>query len=494
MSIDPRKVSAVIRTRGNRDLSEIIPTLPYDEVIVSYDDDGKGIYGRWEAAMNAKHDVIYFQDDDVIFRRHFALCDAYEDDGRVYCQMRPEWTETCRYFDLCMVGEGALVPKEVMAPALNRYLEVYDADEDFFRHTDFIMGVLLMHQKLDLGVEILDVASDDSALWHKPDQFEGKWRAIHKARALRKIVLTILTKNESANIQRAITSAFPWFDSVLIHDSGSTDDTLERAAATCDLLEVPLTIRRTEMKMTESGRPNFGDARARLLADARQFGDYQLLIDADEEWIDVPLTRPELAFDSYMIHYDGEFDWAHPRLIRSGVDWIWMDEVHSWIAAEGPIQELHLPAPLIVHHGEERGTNEDRLKRDVNEILRMLDERPLDPRSVFNLAKALEGLGIRDKARDAFQLRSEMGGWPEEAWYAKFRWGCLAMSESFADGADILLEAYRERPWRIEPLRVLAEASTQVADKAPYPEGESLFVQRSHYRKQETENGTRQVP
>jgi len=486
LSIDPRKVSAVIRTRGERDLSEIIPTLPYDEIIVSYDDDGKGIYGRWEAAMNAKHDVVYFQDDDLIFRRHFALCDAFQDDGRAYCQMRPEWWKGQGYYDLCLVGEGALVPKDVIMPALNRYLEVYDADDDFYRHTDFIMGVLLYHQKLDFGVEILDAASDDSALWRMPDQQEGKWRAVQKARALRKIVLTLLTKNEGENIQLAISSAFPWFDSVLIHDTGSEDDTIERAQATCDQFEVPLVVRKVEMQMTSADRPNFGDARARLLADARQFGDYQLLMDADEEWINVPVERPELSQDSYMLHYAGDYDWAQPRLIRSGVDWIWMDEVHSWLGAETPdIQEIHLNEPLIVHHGEVRGTNSERLEKDVVDILAILDDEPLNHRAIFNLAKALDGLGQKEQAREAFRVRSEMGGWPEEQWYAKYRLGCLECIENFEQGSLILLEAWRDRPWRIEPLRALASFASQAADLAPYPEGEALFVQRKHYRTQE---------
>src|SRR6185369_10109860 len=141
--------------------------------------------------------------------------------------------------------------------------------------------------------------------------------------------------------------------------------------------------------------------------------------------------------------------------------------------------------PTIKHHGEERGTNKERLERDLVKIMSILDEEPLNHRAIFNLAKCLEGLGNDEWALEAFKLRSEMGGWPEEAWYAKFRLGCLTCLDHFEEGSEILLEAWRDRPWRIEPLRALASFASQVADQAPYPEEEQIFVHRNHYRTQE---------
>jgi glycosyltransferase involved in cell wall biosynthesis len=291
-------------------------------------------------------------------------------------------------------------------------------------------------------------------------------------------VLTFLTKNEEQNIEQAIRSAWPLFDYLLVHGTGSTDRTKEKILRTCGRLGIPCTIRDLVFE-------NFGLNRATLMGDAKQFGDYQLLMDADEELRNAPAKWPELCADAYYLHYDGDLDYAQPRLVRSGVDWSWFDPVHSWLGTDDGYTEIHLQRPLILHHGEEADFSPERLWKDIDKILPLLEENPLDPRSVFNLAKSLDGLGLFEQAKMAFQLRTEMDGWDEEKWYARYRLGRLTAVDDFDAGAGILLDAWRERPWRIEPLRALAAFAAQAADLCPYPYNDSLFVQRSHYRQEE---------
>jgi glycosyltransferase involved in cell wall biosynthesis len=322
---------------------------------------------------------------------------------------------------------------------------------------------------------VLDSASDDNALWKKDDQFEGKWDMVHRSRDLRNVVLTFLMKNELGNIERAIESAHHLADCVLIHDTGSTDDSIQAALDTGDKLGIAVTVKEVEWV-------NFGYNRAQLMSDAADYGDYQLLMDADEELINAPDAWPELCADAYYLHYDGELDYAQMRLVRSAVEWSWFDPVHSWLGTDGNYTEIHLRAPLIKHYGEEEDFSEARLQRDLDKILPLLDENPLDARSVFNLAKTLDGLGRKEEAKEAFRTRVEMEGWDEEKWYARYRLGRLTAVDDFDAGAQLLLDAWRERPWRIEPLRALAAFATMAADLCPYPYEDSLFVQRSHYK------------
>ena len=450
---------------------------PYDEVIVA-DGNKHGILARYRAAMKAKNDVIYFQDDDLILKDHHGLLGAWEDDGRFYANMiGPEWWEHQEYFDLALVGAGSLVPKELIPETLGRYLERWPNSPFFRRHCDFIFGVLAPFKRLELETELLDSASDENALWKKPDQMRGKWMAVKRARALRKIVLTMLTKNEEENIVRALTSAAPLVDSALIHDTGSTDKTIELALSTGDELGLPVRIKEVEWV-------NFGQNRAWLLAEARQYGDYQLLMDADEEFIDHPDSWPELSLDAYELHYAGEVDWGQPRLIRSAMEWFWADDIHSYLASYEPRRTEHLRKPLFVHHGDERGFTKERLLRDCKKIIALLKVDPTSSRSVFNLAKALEGLGREEEAIELYRLRTDMGDSPEEAFWSRYRLGCLLTPKYPEEGMETLLQAWRERPWRIEPLRALSKYATDIADRAPYPEEESLFVLRSDYQKE----------
>lgn len=480
--ISPSEISAIVVTRGTRDLAPVLQSLMaqgYDEVIV-WDNSRRedaGIFGRYVAAViEARNDVVYFQDDDLILHDHQALWDAYEPDGRLYANMiEPGWWQHCGYHDFCLVGAGSLVDRAMISQSLGRYFAAYPEDDFFRRHCDFIFGVLTPFKRLELDTTVLEAASDDEALWRDPEQMAGKWEAVRRARALRKVVLTMLAKNERENIVRAIGSAKLWVDFVLVHDTGSTDGTPQTVRALCDGWGIPCLVRE------HCEFVNFGYNRSILMGDAKQFGDYQLLMDADEELIDVPV-RPELSKDEYLFHYEGPYDYSQPRLLRSGCEWVWMDDVHSYLSThEAHITTENLLSPQIRHHGGERGGTRERLIRDLQKMSEQVRDGSADSRTVFNMAKALEGLGEFDHAKDLFHARTLMGDWDEEVFFARWRLGALTARVDFDEGAKQLLRAWRERPWRIEPLRELARLCHAVADQAPYPKDDMVFVRREDY-------------
>jgi hypothetical protein len=119
------KVSACLVTRGDVDLSPILDTLLYDELII-WDNSKRedlGIYGRYAAIQEAKHDVIYTQDDDLIVTCHAKLRDAYEP-GKVLCNYPQPW-------DIPWVARGALFQRELPSLAFACYFAAYPKDRYF---------------------------------------------------------------------------------------------------------------------------------------------------------------------------------------------------------------------------------------------------------------------------------------------------------------------------------------------------------------------------
>ena len=115
-------VSACLITRGDVDMAPILETLPYDEVLI-WDgtverDEHPGTYGRYELMREAKHDVIYTQDDDCIFQWHHDQLLAYWTGGitAVYGHGdNPDGLE-----DVALVHGGAMIDRDACLASFDR--------------------------------------------------------------------------------------------------------------------------------------------------------------------------------------------------------------------------------------------------------------------------------------------------------------------------------------------------------------------------------------
>ena len=192
--IDASQVSACLVTRGDQpeQLARIIDTLPYDEIIVwdnSQRHDLKTA-GRYAAMDMAKHDVVYFQDDDTLFTHHAELIAEWN-------ALRPFVMVTTNghgendggYGDLPLVCGGALAQRSAVEDAIRAYIyEDLDdwADEDLY-YADFAIGVLLRNWwTVDLPFEInLPIAQHPSRLCNQPWAADAKARVTARARAIR---------------------------------------------------------------------------------------------------------------------------------------------------------------------------------------------------------------------------------------------------------------------------------------------------------------------
>lgn len=162
-------VSAVLVTRGDVDMEPILASLPYDDVVVwdNSERENSGIYGRYLAIAEAKHDVIYTQDDDLIFRHHAELQAAYKPGVMVVNRPSP--------YDIPWQGGGALFRRDLPQRAFERYWAKFPHDHYFrFFACDGIFALLTEHEAVDLGWENREFADAPGRVSTSPGWWGGK--------------------------------------------------------------------------------------------------------------------------------------------------------------------------------------------------------------------------------------------------------------------------------------------------------------------------------
>lgn len=135
-------ISAVIVTRGDVDLGPCLSSIVADEVIIRRGQGG--VWPRWAAALHAKHDVIYVQDDDCVV--DFAAVIAAYDPAVVTCNMLT--SHRSDYPDgVALVGWGAVFHRSML-----NVFEGWEIDDLFWREADRVFTGLNPLRLIDLGV------------------------------------------------------------------------------------------------------------------------------------------------------------------------------------------------------------------------------------------------------------------------------------------------------------------------------------------------------
>jgi hypothetical protein len=151
-------------------MEQILESLPFDDVIVwnNAEREDLGIFGRYAAIDEAKHDVIVTQDDDLIVTCWQQLLDAYE-----------PMTLTVNYpepWDIPWVARGAIFDRHLPEEAFSIYETVFPRDRDFTHYIcDGIFAELTpKRQVIDGGSTDLPWCNDSGRISVDAGWFNGK--------------------------------------------------------------------------------------------------------------------------------------------------------------------------------------------------------------------------------------------------------------------------------------------------------------------------------
>lgn len=187
------QIAAIILTRGDVPLDEIIPTLPYGEIIVASKadkgDKDRGLVNRYLAFEETDRPFLYLQDDDIVFTNHAQLCEAHGDRTDVFTSNMPSpwWDQMYADKQIALTGAGCIMPRALPWDAFKFYLAHYEWDDLFEIYCDLVMGGLTPYQRVDFGYRILPVASAPGRIWTTEGQVERKAEIVRRIYRLREI-------------------------------------------------------------------------------------------------------------------------------------------------------------------------------------------------------------------------------------------------------------------------------------------------------------------
>jgi len=180
-------VAAVLVTRGDCDLTPILDSLPFSEMMVWDNADRENLrtYGRHQAVDFTSRPVCFTQDDDHVFWGFDHLLAEYEP-GVITANMDEAWVRRRGYEDMAMFGRGAVYDRDIPERYLGLYLEHYPRDEFFLLYCDVILGVLAPTKRVDVGCfRELDHGYASNRMNALPGFERDKALAKRRARAIR---------------------------------------------------------------------------------------------------------------------------------------------------------------------------------------------------------------------------------------------------------------------------------------------------------------------
>ena len=191
------RVAAVIPTRGDQPLDEILLSIPEEWEIVLWDNSVRqdlAVYGRYAAIELTDAPIIYTQDDDCVLEQDsfVTLRNAYQP-GVLTANM-PERFRHDFYREHCLVGFGAIFDRDLPHQAFMRYwrghgvkiARTWPPDDPFWlRHCDVVFTTLTTRHLVDVAHRDLPWASNPERMWKQKDHQTSRSLMLAKALAAR---------------------------------------------------------------------------------------------------------------------------------------------------------------------------------------------------------------------------------------------------------------------------------------------------------------------
>jgi glycosyltransferase involved in cell wall biosynthesis len=316
------------------------------------------------------------------------------------------------------------------------------------------------------------------------------------------IGLLMMLKNEQKRLQVTLDSLIDdqkqcKVDSIMVYDTGSTDNTLDILSEFCKTHRVKNHIKHGKFE-------DFSSSRNVALRFADQFAevDFILMLDCNDEYRgDVrpfceTVPKEQVAWLVEQCWWSGVVTrYYNIRLIRPRVGWKYRGVVHEYITRDNPEELIRDKVTSSVQLFQDRTQDDDktgkRFSRDKKLLLREY-RRDKDPRTVFYLAQTYLCLNEKDLALKYYIERSKMLGFYEERYHSFHAAGKLLMEKGMTERAIFYFLSAIEITPRVEPLLELVKyyrdrnfwLATQFAKSAcslPDPDA-ILFWDEGQYR------------
>jgi glycosyltransferase involved in cell wall biosynthesis len=300
----------------------------------------------------------------------------------------------------------------------------------------------------------------------------------------RALCLNMIVKNEMANLERCLTAVADHIACWVIGDTGSTDGTQDFIRSFFAARNIPGELHSFPFHSFEQARNAALDyAYASPLA-----YDYLLFDDADMELVvEDNAFRTRLTATSYILLQQSGITYWNTRLVQRGAGARYRGVTHEYIDLPADGARLH----GVWYKDHASGSNRvDKFERDIRLLEQGLKSDPDNHRYWFYLAQSYRDAGDNAKAAKTYANRAAMGGWDEEAWYARLQ-EARCLRDLGDEGGFIRqsIAAYDQRPQRAEPLYDLAryfrersmnEASALFSERGlalQKPEQDTLFLE-----------------
>lgn len=319
------------------------------------------------------------------------------------------------------------------------------------------------------------------------------------------IALLMMVKNEHKRLEHTLNTVIGYVNSIVIYDTGSTDDTIEILTNFCDKNNIPLRLKEGEFVDFATSRNVSLD-----FADTFDDIDYLLLFDTNDELRGGDFLRKlcveykEKKNSGFLVcqeWWSGKYDkYYNLRMVKARSGWRYRGKVHEWMKNTTYTDDnedivVKVPDDLIIF--QDRTQDDDksgkRFERDKILLLEDHKEDPTEPRTVFYLAQTCSCLKHIEDAFYYYKLRSTLIGFWEEKYHSYYRCGELSqlLGHDWHDTMGWFIKAF-EHTERVEPLIKITEyykdknwilcyTFASMSCKLQYPTHCILFVDKYAY-------------
>lgn len=318
------------------------------------------------------------------------------------------------------------------------------------------------------------------------------------------IALLIMMKNEEKRLHVSLESVVGYVDSIVVYDTGSTDNSLQILKDFADKHKITLRLKEGEFV-------NFSVSRNVSLdfADSFEDIDFLLLLDVNDElrggeklrkFATEQLTTEHNAYLMCQHWWSGKYDkYFNIRFIKTRKGWRYNGSVHEWMAdtnKEKGSPAYRMPDDIVLYQDRTKDDDKSSKRFCRDKVLLLEDHKkdPTEPRILFYLAQTCACLNQQEDAFYYYKLRSELDGFQEEKFHAYLKCGEISekLNHNWYDSLSYYMKAV-EHSERAEPLIriaeyynktkkwILAYTFADLACSLKYPDHCILFVDKHAY-------------